>query len=83
MRKFVTNCTKLQGLIDSSKYGISVSSETTESYAQTALSGETEIFMSLQQKVLGVTWCRASDELVVDLSHILLWQRIWSPQSVE
>ena len=56
LRKFVTNCTKLQGLIDSSEYGISVSSETTESYAQTALSGETEILKSLQQKVLGVTW---------------------------
>ena len=71
LRKFFTNCTKLQGLIDSSEYGISVSSETTESYAQTALSGETEILKSLQQKVLGVTWCRASDELIVDLSHIL------------
>ena len=71
LRKFVTNCTKLQGLIDSSVYGISVISETTESYAQTALSGETEILKSLQQRVLGVTWCRASDELIVDLSHIL------------
>ena len=43
LRKFVTNCTKLQGRIDSSEYGISVRSDTAESYAQTALSGETEI----------------------------------------
>ena len=71
MRKFVTNCTKLQGLIDFSEYGISVSSETAESYSQSALSGETEILKSLQQKVLGVTWCRASDELLIDLGHIL------------
>ena len=71
LRKFVTSCTKLQGLIDSSEYGINVSSETTESCAQSALSGETEVLKSLQQRVLGVTWCRASDELLIDLGHIL------------
>ena len=54
------NC---KALIDSSEYGINVSSETTESCAQSALSGETEILKSSQQSVLGVTWCRASDEL--------------------